>query len=130
MKNLISKSLIITGILLFVFNLSFAQKKNASIEIYQFHNEHRCVTCLEIEKLTKEVLKTQGGIPFKLINVDEKKNEKLAEKFEATSTALFLVNPKIGKRKDLTSFAFMYAMGEKAKFKADLLKEIQEFSKN
>ncbi len=88
MKNINSKSLIINGILFLVFNLSFAQKKNNSIEIYQFHNEHRCVTCLEIEKLTKEVLKTQGGIPFKLINVDEKKNEKLAEKFAATSTAL------------------------------------------
>ncbi|MFN8431087.1 MAG: nitrophenyl compound nitroreductase subunit ArsF family protein [Spirosomataceae bacterium] len=130
MKNINSKSLIINGILFLAFNLSFAQKKNNSIEIYQFHNEHRCVTCLEIEKLTKEVLKTQGGIPFKLINVDEKKNEKLAEKFEATSTALFLVNPKTGKRKDLTSFAFMYAMGEKVKFKTDLMREIQEFSKN
>jgi hypothetical protein len=109
-------------------NNSFAQNKVSGIEVYQFHNEHRCVTCLEIEKLTKEVLKTQGNIPFKLFNVDEKKNEKLAESYQATSTALFLVNSKTGKRKDLTSFAFMNAMGEKAKFKADLAKEIQEFS--
>ncbi|MDZ7936468.1 MAG: nitrophenyl compound nitroreductase subunit ArsF family protein [Emticicia sp.] len=118
--------------LLFVFSILFFAKNNtqaqsATLEVIQFHSEHRCVTCLEIEKLTKEVLKTNQNIPFKLVNLDDKKNEKIAESFEATGTALFLYDTKTGKKKDLTSFAFMNAMGEKAKFKSGLTKEIKAF---
>ena len=65
-------------------------KADAKIEIIQFHSEHRCVTCKKIEELAKETLKSFPSIPFSLVNVDDKKNEKKAEQFEATGTALFL----------------------------------------
>lgn len=100
----------------------------ANIEIIQFHSEHRCVTCQKIEKLTRETLKDLNGIPFSLVNVDDTKNEKKAEEFEAAGTALFLYNPKTGKKKDLTDFAFMTA-GDDAKFKAELKSEIEKFIK-
>tara|TARA_R110001592_G_scaffold168402_3_gene404488 strand:- start:1057 stop:1287 length:231 start_codon:yes stop_codon:yes gene_type:complete len=50
-----------------------------------------------------------GNITFRVINVDEKENEKLAEKFQASGTALFLNVIKNGEEKhiDLTEFAFM-----------------------
>lgn len=96
------------------------------IEVIQFHSEHRCKTCNKIEELTKETLKTYPEIKFYLINVDDKKNEKKAEQFEATGTALFLYNPKTGKKKDLTDFAFMNA-GNKEKFIEGLKKEIVKF---
>ena len=51
-------------------------------------------------------------------NKDDKNNEKKAEKFEATGTALFLYNPKSGSKKDLTDFAFMNA-NNKEKFISD-----------
>lgn len=99
---------------------------DAKIEVIQFHSEHRCMTCNKIEELTKETLKAYPNIPFSLVNVDDKKNEKKAEQFEATGTALFLYNPKTGKKKDLTDFAFMNA-GNKEKFIEGLKKEIKRF---
>lgn len=99
----------------------------AKIEVIQFHSEHRCITCNKIEALTKETLKSYPNITFALINVDDKKNEKKAEKFEAIGTALFLYNPKTGNKKDLTDFAFMNA-NNKEKFISLLKKEIDTFS--
>ena len=98
----------------------------SDVEIIQFHSEHRCVTCLKIEELTKETVKSFTGMPFKLVNIDDTKNEKMAEKFEAAGTALFIYNPKTGKKKDMTDFAFMNS-GDKTKFMAGLKKEINQF---
>lgn len=102
---------------------------DAKIEVIQFHSEHRCMTCNKIEKLSKEALKNYPGIPFSLVNVDDEKNEKKAEEFEAFGTALFLYNPATGEKKNLTEFAFMNA-GNEEKFIEELKKEIQAFQKS
>ncbi len=121
--------------LLFTFNFLDAQSQTtattqaATIEVIQFHSEHRCMTCLKIEELTQETLKAYSQIPFRLVNVDDKKNEKIAEQFEAAGTALFLYNPKTGKKKDLTDFAFMNAM-DHDKFIKELKKHIDAFLKS
>lgn len=99
----------------------------ATIQVIQFHAEHRCITCNLIEKLTRETLQKHPKISFTLINVDDKKNEKMAEQFEATGTALFLYNPNTGKKKDLTNFAFMNANSKPEEFKKGLEKEINAF---
>ncbi|MBK9254057.1 MAG: hypothetical protein IPM42_01075 [Saprospiraceae bacterium] len=121
------------SILLFTLsaNISFAQTTTNSatksgIEVIQFHSEHRCVTCLKIEGLTKEVVKSYPGMTFKLVNVDDTKNEKMAEKFEAAGTAVFIYNPKTGKKKDMTDFAFMNS-SNKTKFMEGMKKEIKQF---
>jgi len=102
----------------------------SSLQVIQFHSEHRCISCIKIEKLTRSTLaKHFPGVVFTLINVDEKKNEKMTEQFEATGTALFLYNPKTGKKKDLTPFAFMN-VGNETKFDAELKKYIEEFLKS
>lgn len=106
-----------------------SSKVNTTIQVIQFHSEHRCFTCNKIEELAKETLKAYPNIPFLLVNVDDKKNEKIAELFEATGTALFLYNPKTKKKKDLTDFAFMNA-GNKEKFISELKKEIEKFLKS
>lgn len=120
-------------ILLFMACNSKAQDKaqsttsTSSVEVIQFHSEHRCHTCLKIETLTKATLSADfAGVPFKLINVDDKQNAKVAEQFEATGTALFLYDAKSGRKKDLTEFAFMKA-GEDEAFKMELKKFIQDF---
>ncbi|MFI1772581.1 nitrophenyl compound nitroreductase subunit ArsF family protein [Thalassobellus citreus] len=88
----------------------------SKIEVIDFHSTHRCMTCNAIEASTKYTLETyfteevkNGKITFQVINVDDKKNEKISENFEASGTALFLNVVKNGKEKhiDLTEFAFM-----------------------
>lgn len=131
MKNLFS-----TLVMLFAFLLISCEgnaqqtaknKKSDGIQVIQFHSTHRCITCNAIEKLSKETLKDFPKIPFKLYNVDDAKNEKLAEQFQATGTSLFLYNPKIGKIKNLTDFAFSTAKNKPEEFKKGLKKEIQNF---
>lgn len=105
------------------------QVSAAGIQVIQFHSEHRCVTCLKIEKLTRSTLAASyPALTFALYNVEDKKNEKIAEQFEATGTALFLYNPKTGKKKNLTEFAFMRA-GNETLFDTELKKFIEEFIK-
>ena len=64
------------------------------IQLIQFHTEHRCVTCNNIEKLSKETIKGNEAISFVLYNVDDEKNAKVAEQFEASGTSLYLYNSK------------------------------------
>lgn len=132
MKKLISTFFILAVFVLASCNSKAQQNSNqitATIQVLQFHLEHRCVTCLKIEKLTRATLTNYfPSIPFSLVNVEEKKNEKMAEEFEATGSALFLYNPKTGKKKNLTEFAFMKAGNEKL-FDTELKKYIEEFLK-
>ena len=97
------------------------------IQLIQFHTEHRCVTCNNIEKLSKETIKGNEAISFVLYNVDDEKNAKVAEQFEASGTSLYLYNSKTKTTKDLTEMAFMYAKTEGDKFKTELQKEISAF---
>ena len=134
MKSFPISLFVITTILLSPY-ISEAQKAASSssgptMQVIQFHNEHRCETCLKIERLTKKTLKDYfPTIPFSLVNVEEKKNEKMTEQFEAFGTSLFLYNPKTGKKKDLTDFAFMNA-GDEVKFESELKKHIEAFLKS
>lgn len=114
-----------------------AQKSKNHIEVIDFYGTHRCVTCKAIEANTRYTLKTyfanelkNGTIVFKTINVDEEKNYDIAEKFQATGTALFLNVVKDGKEKhiDLTDMAFGYGKNKEEfskRLKAKLLKELK-----
>jgi hypothetical protein len=93
-----------------------SSKSISKIEVLDFHSTHRCMTCNAIEANTKYTLNTYFSkelkdkkITFQTINVDKKENEKMAEKFEAAGTSLFLNVIKNGKevKIDLTDFAFM-----------------------
>ena len=112
---------------------SYGQSTNR-IEVIDFHSTHRCVTCNAIEKHAKLTLDTyfekelkEGKITFQVINVDKKKNYKLAEKFEASGTSLFLNVIVNGEEKqiDLTQFAFKYGKNE-VEFKKRLKSRIEK----
>ncbi|MDW7692101.1 nitrophenyl compound nitroreductase subunit ArsF family protein [Flammeovirgaceae bacterium SG7u.111] len=104
----------------------------SKIEVLDFHSTHRCMTCKAIEANTSYTLNTffsqelkEGQITFQVINIDEKENEKIAEKFEAAGTALFLNVIKNGKETkiDLTDFAFMKGTKQEA-FSKELKEKI------
>lgn len=97
---------------------SAAIKTTASInkiEVIDFYGTHRCITCKAIEASAKYTVETyfaeeqqKGIVVFKTVNVDDDKNYKMAESYEATGTALFLNVVVDGKEThiDLTDFGF------------------------
>ncbi len=104
------------------------------IEVIDFYGTHRCVTCEAIEANAKYTVDTyfqnevnDGVIVFKTINVDEDKNYTVAEKFEATGTALFINVIKDGQEHhiDLTNFAFDKGR-DQAVFSTELRDKISE----
>lgn len=85
------------------------------LEVYAFHGTRQCETCKNMKANTKatldkyfsEELKT-GKIVYQIIDVDDEKNEKLAEKYQATGTALMINKVVNGKDNisDWSDFAF------------------------
>lgn len=123
MKQFGILSMLVIGFILFSFSGEAQNKgtknqiKKNTIEVFDFHTTNRCVTCKTIEANTKYTLETyfakelkSGKITFKVVNIDLKENEKLAEKFQASGTSLFLnvIDEKKEKHIDLTNFAFTY----------------------
>lgn len=143
MKSIKILSLLVFSLLLSSYthqnksNAISSDKSDSKIEVLNFHSTHRCKTCNAIEVNTKYTLKTyfakelaSGKITNKVINVDEKKNEKIAEKFEAAGTSLFLNVIKNGKEipLNLTDFAFMKGNDQKA-FSTALKAKIEKILK-
>jgi hypothetical protein len=111
----------------------YGQSEN-KIEVIDFHSTHRCITCNAIEKHAKLTLDTyfseelkEGKITFQVVNVDDKNNYKLAEKFQAAGTSLFLNVIVNGEENqiDLTQFAFKYGKNE-VEFKKRLKSRIEK----
>ncbi len=123
MKKIVFSPVFIILAMLFASNNGNAQTKaTTTIQVIQFHSEHRCMTCNKIEELARIALKKYPSIPFSLVNADDKKNEKQCTQFQAYGSSLFLYNTKSKKIKNLTEMAFMNA-GDQEKF-------IKEFNKN
>jgi kynurenine formamidase len=87
----------------------------SKVEVIDFYGTHRCVTCEAIEANAKYTVdnyfseeKKKGTVVFKTVNVDKDENYDMAERFEASGTALFLNVIKDGMEThiDLTNFAF------------------------
>jgi hypothetical protein len=108
--------------------------QTSKIEVIDFYGTHRCVTCEAIEANAKYTVDNffqeavnEGKLEFITINVDDEKNYDMAEKFEATGTALFINVIKDGKEEhiDLTNFAFAKGK-DKEVFSSELKAKINE----
>jgi hypothetical protein len=113
-------------------------KKVTKVNVYYFHATRRCPTCLAIEENTKKTLENyfpaemkNGSINFTVVNIDDPKNKIIAEKYEASGSALFLSQILPGKenKTDLTDFAFSYGRNNPEKFMAGIKDKITELLK-
>ncbi|NVN95353.1 MAG: hypothetical protein HXX18_08735 [Bacteroidetes bacterium] len=113
-------------------------EKQAVLLIQDFHLTNRCATCKAIEAAARKTLETyfkneitEGRIVFSIIDVDDKANSKIAEKYQAAGSGLFITRLLKGKEetKDLTEDGFSYARNEEAKFIEILKKQISEYLK-
>ena len=89
--------------------------KQNRLEVYCFHGTRQCETCKNMKANTKTALDKyfaaqlkDSSIVFSIVDVDDAKNEKLAEKFQATGTALMINKVVNGKDSiiDWSDFAF------------------------
>lgn len=99
------------------------------VEVYYFHFTRRCMTCNNVEKVSKEAVEQQfadkvkaGDITFQSINLDEKDGEALGAKLKVEGQTLLIVSGD--KRVDLTDKGFMYANNSPDKLKAEIKKAI------
>ena len=135
MKNSKTLLVLVATMLLFSWNISAQNeegkkiKSGNKVEVIDFHSTHRCMTCNAIEANTKFTLEEyfadeleSGKITFQSINIDEKENYAMAEKYEAAGTSLFLNVIDDGKEAqiNLTNLAF-----KKGKNKAAFSKELK-----
>ena len=104
------------------------------VEVYYFHFTRRCMTCNNVEKVSKEALQQQyaekvksGEIVFKSVNLDEKEGEAVGAKLKVEGQALLIVSGD--KKVDLTEKGFMYANNSPEKLKAEIKKVIDEMLK-
>jgi len=99
------------------------------IEVYYFHFTRRCMTCNNVEKVSKEAVEQQypekvkaGEIAFKSINLDEKEGEAIGAKFKVEGQALLIISG--AKRVDLTDKGFLFANDKPEKLKAEIKKAV------
>jgi hypothetical protein len=99
------------------------------IEVYYFHFTRRCMTCNNVEKVSKEAVEQQyaekvktGEITFKSVNLDEKEGEAIGAKLKVEGQTLLIVSGD--KRVDLTDKGFLYANNSPEKLKAEIKKAV------
>ncbi len=100
------------------------------INVYYFHFTRRCPTCIAVEENSKKALQElypekfkSGDMTFSSYNLDEEKNNKLAEKYEVAGQTLLIVKGE--KKIDVTEAGFMYAKSDTDKLKAELKKAVE-----
>jgi len=128
-------------LLLFAFNAiayNNAQSNNNSspddstkiknLEVYYFHGNRRCVTCIAVGDVSSELIKSKYGnnpkVKFIEINIDEPGNEELVEKFQVSGSGLYVYNGK--DIQNVTAFAFQYARANPDKLKDKLIELINK----
>lgn len=106
--------------------------------IYSFHLTNRCPSCIAIEDATKKTLNTyfkeeqkSGRIKLSILNVDDEANAKIAEKYEASGSGLFVTRVFKGKESttDLTGDGFKFARNKEDKFIEILKTTIENYLK-
>lgn len=101
------------------------------VEVYYFHNNHRCATCMAVESKSEKALKElypeamkSGKITFKVKNVESKTGRTEAEGLGIKGQCLMVV--KGDQKIDLTDKAFLYCKVNPDKLKAALHEAIGE----
>jgi ABC-type glycerol-3-phosphate transport system substrate-binding protein len=95
-----------------------------TVNVYYFHGKQRCATCIAVGDVAKATVeKSFAGnkkVVFTEINVSDKTNEALAEKYEVTWNALIIAKGEDSV--DITQQAFASAL-ENPQALEDLIKK-------
>jgi hypothetical protein len=96
------------------------------LDIYYFHGQRRCPTCLAVEQATQDLLNSDfkkeldaGVLKFTALNYEKPESQALVQKYAVWGSALLIVNNR-GEMVDLTEKVFRTARHEPEQFRDDL----------
>ncbi len=94
------------------------------VQVFLFHATRRCSTCIAIGRLAGETVNERfqgelklGQVEFREINIDLLENRELAQKFQATGSALYLNTIKGGVDNIEQDIKVWSLVGDTAQFK-------------
>ncbi len=94
------------------------------VQVFLFHATRRCSTCIAIGRLAGETVNERfqgelklGQVEFREINIDLLENRELAQKFQATGSALYLNAIKGGADNIEQDIKVWSLVGDTAQFK-------------
>lgn len=103
------------------------------VDVYYFHATNRCPTCKAIERETKKTIETSfaeqyenGILKLHILNLDDKENEELANKYEIYGSSLILVPANGDEVVNLTNKAFLYALDHSFAFRKELRTKLND----
>jgi hypothetical protein len=104
------------------------------VEVYYFHFTRRCMTCQNVENISKKAVETlypeqvkKGDIIFKSVNLEEKEGEILGIKYKVEGQTLIVISGT--NRVDLTDKGFLYANNNPEKLTAEIKKAVDSMMK-
>ncbi|HPW66977.1 MAG TPA: nitrophenyl compound nitroreductase subunit ArsF family protein [Salinivirgaceae bacterium] len=96
------------------------------VNVYYFHGKQRCQTCVAVGEIAKETVEKDfagnNEVRFTEINVSDKVNEALAEKYEVSWNALIIA--KGDKSVEITEQAFANALSNPESLKNLIIEEV------
>lgn len=120
---------------LLVCSWAFAQavaQTGQKLDVYYFHSQRRCPTCLAIEKETRRVLEDSfkaemeaGALKLTVLNLEKAESQPLAQWFEIWDSSLLLVDAQ-GQKIDLSPMAFASARKQPEQFREQLAVAIRQ----
>lgn len=124
--------------LIFVFSsiLTSKEKNKNFIKLIYFHPEHRCQSCLEVEKKINNVLLKsfkdeikKNKLNLEKINFDDEQNLHFMKDFDIDSQTLIIIRYIDGKQKDWKKLEGIWDfMNNNQKFNDYLINEIKDFT--
>ena len=132
------RSLLLAGMSLITMMALAQTKMKDHVEVMYFHGKQRCMTCMAIEKHTREVVERgfandvkSGKIIFRVVDISTIEGARLAKDYRVTWSSLFVNGWKNGKerRNDMTQFAFKNARRNSEAFKRGVSNKIKELMK-
>ncbi len=92
------------------------------VEVYYFHYTRRCITCLSVEKVSREAVAElyDGGVVFSGFNLEEEKGKHKAEQLGVSGQTLLIVSGDT--RINITNEGFLNARSNPDKLK-QIIKE-------
>jgi len=105
------------------------------VELIFFHNHERCLTCTNMEKLTKEVVDTffgqqvkEGKVVLIIVDIEDRKNRAIIDDYRVVWTSLYINRWRGGteSRHNMTEFAFLNVDSSPDRFKEGIRQKVEE----